>query len=80
MKKNILVVDDSALMRRVICDIIDSDSTFQVKDIWSGAATEITGGRYKGYGHCGKHSDDKGGGCDDSCHGVRCNRLCHKTV
>ena len=33
MKKNILVVDDSALMRRVICDIIDSDSTFQVKDI-----------------------------------------------
>lgn len=32
MKKNILVVDDSALMRRVICDIIDSDSRFQVVD------------------------------------------------
>ncbi len=33
MKKNILVVDDSALMRRVICDIINSDGTFQVTDI-----------------------------------------------
>lgn len=33
MKKNILVVDDSALMRRVICDIIDSESIFQVKDV-----------------------------------------------
>ena len=32
MKKNILVVDDSALMRRLICDIIDSESTFQAKD------------------------------------------------
>lgn len=32
MKKNILVVDDSALMRRVICDIINSDSEFQAKD------------------------------------------------
>ena len=30
MKKNILVVDDSALMRRVICDIINSDDTFQL--------------------------------------------------
>lgn len=30
--KNILVVDDSALMRRVICDIINSDTRFQVKD------------------------------------------------
>lgn len=30
--KNILVVDDSALMRRVICDIINSDQAFQVKD------------------------------------------------
>ncbi|MBE5846371.1 MAG: chemotaxis-specific protein-glutamate methyltransferase CheB [Lachnospiraceae bacterium] len=30
--KKILVVDDSALMRRVICDIIDTDSEFQVAD------------------------------------------------
>jgi two-component system chemotaxis response regulator CheB len=33
MKKNILVVDDSALLRRVICDIINSDSKFQANDI-----------------------------------------------
>ena len=33
MKKNILVVDDSALMRRVICDIINTDSNFQAKDV-----------------------------------------------
>lgn len=33
MKKNILVVDDSALMRRVICDIINSDARFQAKDV-----------------------------------------------
>jgi len=32
IKKNILVVDDSALMRRVICDIINSEGTFQVTD------------------------------------------------
>ena len=32
MKKNILVVDDSALLRRVICDIIDSDDNLQVVD------------------------------------------------
>lgn len=31
--KNILVVDDSALMRRVICDIINTDSSFQAKDV-----------------------------------------------
>ena len=30
--KKILLVDDSALMRRVLCDIIDSDSRFQVED------------------------------------------------
>lgn len=30
--KNILVVDDSALMRSVICDIINSDSRFKVTD------------------------------------------------
>ncbi len=30
--KKILVVDDSALMRRVICDIINADSNFEAKD------------------------------------------------
>ena len=29
-KKKILVVDDSALMRRVLCDIIESDDRFEV--------------------------------------------------
>lgn len=33
MKKNILIVDDSALMRRVICDIINSEGTFQAVDV-----------------------------------------------
>lgn len=32
MKKNILVADDSALMRRVICDIINTDERFQAID------------------------------------------------
>ena len=32
-EKNILVVDDSALMRRVICDIINSEGTFQATDV-----------------------------------------------
>ena len=32
MKKNLLVVDDSALMRRIICDIINSDENFQATD------------------------------------------------
>ena len=30
--KNILLVDDSALMRRVLCDIINSDERFHVED------------------------------------------------
>ncbi|KAB1437688.1 protein-glutamate methylesterase/protein-glutamine glutaminase [Candidatus Galacturonibacter soehngenii] len=33
MVKNILVVDDSALMRRIICDIINTDNRFKVADI-----------------------------------------------
>lgn len=33
MKKNILIVDDSALMRRVLCDIINQEESFQVTDI-----------------------------------------------
>jgi len=33
MKKNILIIDDSALMRRVLSDIINSDERFQVKDV-----------------------------------------------
>ena len=32
MPNKILLVDDSALMRRVLCDIIDSDIRFQVTD------------------------------------------------
>ena len=33
MKKNILVVDDSALMRRVMCDIINLDNSLQVTEV-----------------------------------------------
>lgn len=33
MKKNILIIDDSALMRRVISDIINADDRFQVTEI-----------------------------------------------
>lgn len=32
MSKKILIVDDSALMRRVLCDIINSDDRFEVVD------------------------------------------------
>lgn len=33
MKKNILIIDDSALMRRLISDIINSDNRFNISDI-----------------------------------------------
>lgn len=33
MAKNILIIDDSALMRRLISDIIKSDKRFEVKDL-----------------------------------------------
>lgn len=33
MKKNILIVDDSALMRRMMCDIINADSKLQAIDV-----------------------------------------------
>ncbi len=33
MVKKILVVDDSALMRRVLCDIIETDARFKVEDV-----------------------------------------------
>lgn len=32
-KKKILVVDDSALMRRIVCDIINLDEQFCVQDM-----------------------------------------------
>lgn len=38
MKKKILIVDDSALMRRVFCDIINSDDRFEVVNTASNGA------------------------------------------
>ena len=37
MAKKILIVDDSALMRRVLSDIVNSDDRFEVADkAWDG--------------------------------------------
>ena len=41
MQKNILIVDDSALMRRVISDIIKSDERFQVADTANNGAEAL---------------------------------------
>ena len=68
MKKNILVVDDSALMRRVICDIINSDDTFQVTDVCRDgleAYEKLKVNRYDGV-----ILDNTGCGCDDPCDGA----------
>lgn len=49
MKKNILVVDDSALMRRVICDIINSGNEYEATDTCRDgleAYEKIKGGHY----------------------------------
>ena len=50
MKKNILVVDDSALMRRVICDIINSDDTFQATDVCRDGLEEYEKLKNRSYG------------------------------
>lgn len=42
LKKKILVVDDSALMRRVLCDIISSDERFEVVDIATNGRDALT--------------------------------------
>lgn len=49
MVKKILVVDDFALMRRVLCDIINEDSRFEVEDTAANgliALEKITSNRY----------------------------------
>ncbi|MBQ7507305.1 MAG: chemotaxis-specific protein-glutamate methyltransferase CheB [Lachnospiraceae bacterium] len=51
MKKNILVVDDSALMRRVLCDIINADANFVAADVCRDgqeALEKLTSNRYDG--------------------------------
>lgn len=42
MKKNILIIDDSALMRRVLSDIINSDNRFQVIEVASNGLDALT--------------------------------------
>ena len=41
MAKNILIVDDSALMRRVLSDIIKKDSRFHVESIARNGETAL---------------------------------------
>lgn len=49
MKKNILVADDSALMRRVICDIINADNRFQAIETCSDGLQALEKLRIKHY-------------------------------
>lgn len=50
MKTDILVVDDSALLRRVECDIINSDEKFQVTDVCKDGLEALEKLRTKKYG------------------------------
>ena len=55
MPKKILIVDDSALMRRVLCDIIEEDQRFQVVSMANNGAEAfelLKKYRPKGVQHC----------------------------
>ena len=47
--KKILITDDSALMRRVLCDIINADSRFSVEDLASNGLEALNLLRTKSY-------------------------------